>query len=54
MRHTGGSNQAVVASIGTDWIFGLGDNKSAYLKWVPVWSQILRSVMIIGIFLLES
>ena len=32
VRHTGGSNQSVVASIGTDWIFGLGNGKSAYWK----------------------
>ena len=30
VRHTGGSNQSVIASIGTDWIFGLGNEKSAF------------------------
>ena len=32
IRHTGGLDQAVIASVGTDWIFGLGDGKSAYWK----------------------
>ena len=30
VRHTGGSNQSVIASIGTEWIFGLGNGKSAF------------------------
>ena len=32
IRHTGVKNQAVIASAGTDWVFGLGENKSAYWK----------------------
>jgi hypothetical protein len=32
IRHTGGLNQAVIASVGTDWVFGLGDSRSAYWK----------------------
>ena len=31
-RHTGVKNQAVLASVGTNWVFGLGENKSAYWK----------------------
>ena len=30
MRHTGGNDRTVVSSVGTDWVFGLGDSKSAY------------------------
>ena len=29
-RHTGGQNGAVISSVGSDWIFGLGNEKSAY------------------------
>ena len=32
IRHTGGNDKAVISSVGTDWVFGLGDNKSAYWK----------------------
>ena len=26
-RHTGGQNGAVIASVGSDWVFGFGDGK---------------------------
>ena len=32
VRHTGGNDKAVISSVGTDWVFGLGENKSAYWK----------------------
>ena len=32
IRHTGVKNQAVLASVGTNWVFGLGENKSTYWK----------------------
>ena len=32
VRHSGEHDQAVIASVGTDWVFGLGENKSAYWK----------------------
>ena len=31
-RHTGGQDDAVIASVGSDWIFGLGAGKSSYWK----------------------
>jgi hypothetical protein len=31
-RHTGGQNNAVIASVGSDWVFGLGGEKSGYWK----------------------
>ena len=31
-RHSGGEDQSVIASAGTDWVFGLGESKSAYWK----------------------
>ena len=34
-RHTGGQNGAVISSVGSDWIFGLGDNYNAYWKLGP-------------------
>jgi hypothetical protein len=32
MRHTGTKNGAVIASVGSDWVFGLGNEKSSYWK----------------------
>ena len=34
-RHTGGQNGSVISSVGSDWIFGLGNEKSAYWRLGP-------------------
>ena len=31
-RYTGGQNDAVIASVGSEWVFGLGGGKSSYWK----------------------
>ena len=30
VRHTGGMNESVISSVGSNWVFGLGDGKSGY------------------------
>ena len=32
VRHTGSQDEAVVASVGSEWIFGLGNSMSGYWK----------------------
>ena len=32
VRHTGGLDQTVIGSVGSQWAFGLGSDKSAYWK----------------------
>ncbi|MEC7628228.1 MAG: LamG-like jellyroll fold domain-containing protein, partial [Verrucomicrobiota bacterium] len=31
-RHAGGENESVISSVGSDWVFGLGNGKSAYWR----------------------
>ena len=39
MRHTGGQNETVIGSVGTNWVFGLGAGSSSYWKMGSVITQ---------------
>ena len=39
IRHTGDQNQTVVGSVGTDWVFGMGEGRSSYWKMGSVLTQ---------------